>query len=161
MKKSTAKGKSQSKKRKSPKDYLELFLPTGIRSHRKTEYDPAFHPADFVAHCREGNSVSYICASWGISSTTLYRWIDKYKEFGQSYLEGKTCRDAYWDNYAKLAMQGQIAVPKHGLGYFVWYSKNRLGWNDMGSDEFKITDKDDLTFTTPDGVLTAEGKLKR
>ena len=152
MKKSTKKGKSTNDKTSRKDQSVE---PVGIVSRNRVVYDSSFHPADFVAHCREGNNVPYICASWGIARSTLDNWVRQHPEFAIHFAIGRTAFEGYWSNFATENAKGKR---KNSLGWFIWHSKNNMGWSDEPQHSFGIADDEQPVWETEDGELNSKNK---
>lgn len=98
--------KQKAKKNKSGK--IERVVETPLVAiHPSDEYDPDFHPADYVTHCKEGHSVSEICSAWNLPKKYLAGWVDEYTDFRLAVELGADCFDAYWAKMNREVTTGQ------------------------------------------------------
>lgn len=80
-------------------------------AHRPTDYDPAFHPQNYVELSRLGNTKAQICAAWGKSRDTLHNWSqdkERKPEFSDAIKEGDELRTAWWINFTTAGTTGRM-----------------------------------------------------
>lgn len=113
-----------------------------LQSNNK--YDKDFHPLDFLAHLREGSTRSEVCAAWGITYSTLNKWIESYPEMAEAYAVGKPAYEAYYKRALKLAAFGQLKTVKENSLFFLL--KNVAGFTDDGAHEFGDGEQAEIEF---------------
>ena len=109
--------------------------PIGVPNNKKYFYDPNFHSGDYVQHCREGNTHSYILASWGIGDSTFRAWIKNHPNFADAVRIGRVCFNAFWHDKAKQKILNKDVYLDTLL--FIYWSKNTMAWSDSARDEFQ------------------------
>lgn len=109
--------------------------PIGVPNYKKHFYDPQFHPQDYIQHCREGNTHSYILASWGIFDSTFRLWVKDNPKFSEAVKTGRVCFHAFWHEKVKNKILNKDAYLDSLL--FIYFSKNTMGWSDSARDEFQ------------------------
>lgn len=120
-----------------------MGIPVGIPDRKKTQYDPHFHALDYVQHCREGNTHTFILACWGVSNKVFRDWVEIYPHFKEQVQIGRTCFQAFWHDKFGRSLISQAKNDKVNVIGFIWWSKNTLGWADSGGDEFRDTNPSD------------------
>jgi hypothetical protein len=120
-----------------------LHKPVGVINQRRIVYDPNFHPIDYVQHCREGNTHTYILACWGITSKKFTEWKNKYPKFAEAATEGRVCFNAFWHDKFRRSMTSSDKNDKVNTLAFIWFSKNTMGWGEQPQDEFSDASPDD------------------
>lgn len=145
MKASTKSAKNPSKAKKKV-----LVQPFGIQVlPGRSQYDKDFHPLDFVTHCREGNTIKYICASWGLSDSTIYNWRDQFQEFKEAFEIGRVAFCAFWEKHGCDLALGK--KEKGSTMMTIWMHKNLLGYSDQGRKEFAEGNEVAPSFVDKDG----------
>jgi hypothetical protein len=120
-----------------------LHKPVGVPNHRRIVYDPNFHAIDYVQHCREGNTHTFILATWGITSKKFQEWKNKYPKFSEAATEGRICFNAFWHSKFQRSMISDDKKDKVNTLAFIWFSKNTMGWGEQPQDEFSDASPDD------------------
>ena len=98
------------------------------------DYDPKFHPAQFVAFCRQGNTPAQICAQWGISNRKLQQWIVNCEIFKEAFRVGKEAFFAYYDDMAVKMMTGKMFFPQAKI--FEKFVARYCNWRDDALNPF-------------------------
>lgn len=75
----------------------------------------------------KGRSNVQICAEWGISEKTLYRWLNDKKEFKEAYDEALPQCQSYWEAMGEAGMLGQIKKFNPTL-YLAFMNNKFNGW---------------------------------
>lgn len=155
MKKSSAIGmKSFKKKSKKKKATIEKESARNVArldqvpDLSKFVFDPNFHPIDFVQHCREGNSPTYIAATWGINVQKLNRWVARHPQMLDAYMMGETCYKAFWLRHLKDAAlnDGKGTGLKLRLGAFSMLARYTMNWTEAGESQFPGAKRDEYTM---------------
>ena|SRR6476646_10678303 len=91
-------------------------------------------PSDFNSeYCEEviklmaDGALDYnLCAKWGISRQTLWRWKNDIPEFSDAYDKGMELCECWWSEWGKQGMQGKI----RGFNFMAWQSfmNNKFNW---------------------------------
>lgn len=94
-----------------------------VKTGRPTDYDPKFHPADYIRLASEGKPRFSICAAWGIHRDTLHSWsTDKRNaEFTDAIKKGDEARAAWFTNLLLGQATGQI---KGNVAAAIFLAKN-------------------------------------
>lgn len=95
-----------------------------------TDYDKEFHPADLLAHMREGKTRSEIVAAWGITYEKFNNWIDTFPEMSEAYAVGIPAFNAYYKATLRHVSFGQMPKAKEYSLHFML--KNFAGFDDSG-----------------------------
>lgn len=98
------------------------------------DYDPKFHPAQFVLFCQQGKTPSEICAQWGMSSRKLQQWIVNCETFKEAFRIGREAFFAYYDDMAKKMMTGQMFFPQAKI--FEKFVMRYCNWRDDALNPF-------------------------
>lgn len=98
-------------------------------------YRSDFHPRSFVELSKGGKNKKQISASWGITTITIRRWVEKYPKFCSSVEMGEELCEAWYTDIGQAAMLGQ-ARTKDGqrievdFKYFKWMTQNICKWSE-------------------------------
>ena len=100
---------------------------------RPTVYKPEYCEM-LIQHMKEGLSFEAFGGVTGHSKQTLYEWIEKFPEFGDSKRRGELLSQLWWE---KIGVERLISQSWHqggskALNASVWIfnMKNRFGWRD-------------------------------
>jgi hypothetical protein len=134
MKKPSRRGK---KKVKSKSKTLEtLYNPDHFPIYPlKIDYDPKFHPAQFVAYCREGKTPNEVAAQWGISKRKLQEWVVNDPDFKEAFRIGRDAFNAFYDDIAKKMMMGKMFFPQAKI--FEKFAARYCDWRDDSVNPFE------------------------
>lgn len=125
----------QDPKRKAIKEANKLKVK---KLGRPTDYNPNFHPKDFIDRSKNGDPVYVIASEWGINVDTIYEWRKKYPIFSDAYKEGREHASAWWFKLGKAACVKKMDID---LGFFVYLTKCSLKWNDRPVQQLNDEDK--------------------
>ena|SRR3990167_8554832 len=96
MKHATLRDKPRKKKTKKAKILARKEESPSKLIHPRSEYDPEFHPIDYVTHCKEGHSLAEVCSAWNIPRKMLYQWVEDFADFRDAVHLGADCYEGYW-----------------------------------------------------------------
>jgi hypothetical protein len=86
----------------------------------------------------EGKTVVQICATWGISRDTFYRWLKNNKDFKEAWDNSiDACQD-WWEQRYMAAMLGQIPNVKPQMVNAFMKTKFP-DWQDKSKDDGNVT----------------------
>ena len=108
---------------------------------RKSSFDPAFHPLEFINLSRTGESTVEIAGRFNISVTTLKSWSEKFEEFATAYEIGQALHESWWLAQGK----GNLQNRHFNTTLFKFLTANKLGYAE------KVESRS--TNTTLHGVL--------
>lgn len=135
------KTKSGNARKKSKKKIVQVNIPD---QSDFSVYNPDFHPLDFIGFCKEGKHRSQICMAWGIHRATLDGWVGKHKEFGEAYLKGRECFEAFWYDLGLNMVLGKL---RGNDKVYQFLAKNTIGWGDEAlTHPWNLVDQDDAEF---------------
>ncbi len=100
---------------KSPDNYL---------GNTNSNYDPKYHPNQFILLSSQQMSDVEIAEEFGISKVSMIAWADKYLEFSEAYEVGKTIEEAFYIR----AGRNNLANPRFNTHLFKFMTGNRLGF---------------------------------
>jgi len=105
------------------------FIPDTVL--RGTNFDPAFHPIEFLRLAKEGNNEVEIAALFNISIYTLRGWAEKFESFNTAYEIGQSMYEAWWHQQGKNNLDNR----GYNTGLFKYMTMNTLGWSDKNESK--------------------------
>jgi len=94
---------------------------------RPTKYRPDFHPADYIARAKKGETFVEIACAWDVDIDTIAEWRKKHKVFSGAVQKGRAHLEAWFTKMGKAKMTGQV---KGSDTVYIWLTKNLIGWRD-------------------------------
>ena len=114
-----------------PKEGELIKKDTGRPSSFKVDYLKQL--SELVA---QGYTVTRICAEWGISRDTYYRWMKENPDFAEASEIGDAAREAWFEQVGIAGMTGQIKG--FNATVYLGFMNNKFGWA-RGGDSGKNT----------------------
>lgn len=112
----------------------QIDRPEPNKVGRPSEYNPAFHPVEFIKQSNQGLTVTQIASAWGLHKATLYDWAKRHPQFLDAMSLGKQLSETWYENVGRSAMFGQAKVDGKNvqvhLGFYKWITANKFGWSD-------------------------------
>lgn len=93
---------------------------------RPTSYKES-HIEDMQALMANGYTDARLCAEWGISRNTFYRWLREKEDFKKAHSKGLEVCEAFYEEVGQAAMFGKI--PKFNTKIWEKIMKNKFNWD--------------------------------
>ncbi len=93
---------------------------------RPPKYTNSF-PAELATLMAQGYTDARICAHWGISRSTFYRWREDKEEFKVAHNRGLERAEAWWEEFGLAGMTGKI--PKFNATIYLAFMNNKFNWS--------------------------------
>ena len=93
---------------------------------RPAKYKDSF-PTELVTLMAQGYTDARICAHWGISRQTFYRWREDKDEFKVAHNRGLERAEAWWEEFGLAGMTGKI--PKFNATIYLAFMNNKFNWS--------------------------------
>lgn len=95
---------------------------------RPSKYRPEM-VTELVELMQKGRTNIHICAKWGVSEDTFYRWLKEKPELKEAFDNALPQCQVYWENMCEAAMLGQIKGFKANM-FLAFMSRKFKNWAD-------------------------------